>query len=361
MSNIDPGKTVALEEQLRLITDPNNERLGSKKFKFFFEFGWRPNEIELAKEAEKEEKRYQYVNSKGYFTYEDTGRVDKFTGYTQHIYQAKVNLTVPQAAALLGHYGIDLVVRSQYTYKGKDFPREAEKGEETRGGAITTLPALPEPESLGHMQGTATIMFSHHFDIRPEYLPGKVALKEEFVAVRKRLWHEIMETTLIALVAEALYMPRQLHSDYKRKKLDNFANESVKEVQRGLRDSLFLYWEGDPPFDGFEVGPMSKENELEQRENHLHGLKSFYIPEKIARMWEDIAKEWEVVAQAWLYTKSPHRIKKATTAWEKAANAWYAAEGEWRRSTHADKDKLADASQKRGQEAERKAKDMVGR
>jgi len=307
------------------------------------------------------------VHSKGYFTYEDTGRVDKFTGYTQHIYQAKVNLTVSQAAALLSHYGIDLVVRSQYTYKGKDFPREGGKGEETRGGAITTLPALPEPESLGHMQGTATIMFSHHFDIRPEYLPGKVARKEEFVAVRERLWHEIMETTLIALAAEALYMPRQLYSNLGGKKLgrepnlDNFANESVKEVQRGLRDSLFLYWEGDPPFDGFEVGPMSKENELEQREDHLHGLKSFYIPEKIARMWEDIAKEWEVVAQAWLYTKSPHRIKKATTAWEKAAKAWYAAEDEWQRSTHADKEKLAGDAHNRGQEAERQARNQIGR
>jgi|GEM_PF-6143219 len=39
MSNIDPEKTVALEEQLRLITDPNNEKLGSKKFNFSFEFG----------------------------------------------------------------------------------------------------------------------------------------------------------------------------------------------------------------------------------------------------------------------------------------------------------------------------------
>lgn len=259
------------------------------------------------------------------------------------------------------------MVRSQYTYKGRDFPREAKKEGDPRAGAITTLPALPEPESLGHMQGTATIMFSHHFDIRPEYPPGKVARKEEFIAVRKRLWHEIMETTLIALAAEALYMPSWLHSNlggepYDRKpNWDNFANESVKEVQRGLRDSLFLYWEGDPPFDGFEVGPMYKENELEQREDHLHSLKSFYIPEKIARMWEDIAKEWEVVAQAWLYTKSPHRIKKATTAWEKAANAWYAAEDEWRGSTHADKDKLADASQKRGQEAERQARNQIGR
>ncbi len=96
MSNIDPGKTVALEEQLRLITDPNNEKLGSKKFKFSFEFGWKPEEIKLAKEAEKEEKRYQYVHSKGYFTYEDTGRIQSDTW---HIYQAKANLTVPQAAA----------------------------------------------------------------------------------------------------------------------------------------------------------------------------------------------------------------------------------------------------------------------
>lgn len=66
MSNIDPKKTVALEKQLRLISDPSNPRIGSKKFSFSFEFGWRPDEIRLAREAEKEEKRYHYVNSRGF-------------------------------------------------------------------------------------------------------------------------------------------------------------------------------------------------------------------------------------------------------------------------------------------------------
>lgn len=357
MSNIDPKKTVALEKQLRLISDPSNPRIGSKKFSFSFEFGWRPDEIRLAREAEKEEKRYHYLNSRGYFTYEETGGILANTWY---FYQARANLTVPQAMALLSHYGIDLVVRSQYTYKGKDFSKEGEKGTLTRGGAGANLPALPEPASMEHMQGTATIMFSHHFDIRSEYPPGKIARKEEFVAVRKRLWHEIMETTLLALAAEALYMPSWLHSNYQGKELDNFANDSVMEVQPGLRDELFLYWPGDPPFDGFEVGPMSAEKRLEQRESHLRGLTSFYIPEMIAGMWEDIAAEWQVLAESWLFTKSPYRKRKVKLAWEKAAEAWFAAEEQWKKATRDDKEKRAEKAHTHGQEAESKAGAVIG-
>lgn len=270
---------------------------------------------------------------------------------------------MPQAVALLSHYGIDLVVRSQYTYKGKDFPRKGEKGTETRGGVGTDLPPFPEPGSKKHMQGTATIMFSHHFNIRSEYLPGKIARKEEFVAVRKRLWHEIMETTLIALAAEALYMPLQLYSNLgsnKRTNLDNFGNESVMEVQPGLRDELFLYWPGDPPFDGFEVGPMAAEKRLEQRESHLRGLTSFYIPEMIAGMWEDIAAEWQVLAESWLFTKSPYRKRKVKLAWEKAAEAWFAAEEQWKKATRDDKEKRAEKAHTHGQEAESKAGAVVG-
>lgn len=317
--NVNQKKTKAIAKQFELITAPDNKKLGSKKFKFSFEFKRIPEEVKFVEKVEGKEGKYKYVNSKGYMTCEEKGQ-EKNTG--NYIYKAKVNLTVAEAARLLADYGINMVFLAEYKFEGRDFPREAKQKGDPRGGVRGKLPAFPDLMSLGHMQGDATFGFSHHFDVRSEYWPGTTAKREEFIAVRKRIWHEVMETALIALAAEALYAPNFLRSNLEWTGIDNFADDCVMLVQQTLNDDLFLYWSGDPPFDAWESQARTYEAEAKRLEEIAIMLEQQGNFSCAANRWEEAENAWERAVEAWQAIPGhPEREKRISAARAKLAEA----------------------------------------
>lgn len=321
MAFVDPllDLTLAINNQVEIM------REWDRKFGFIWKkFTRLPYEVGEARRKEEKEGKYAYLKSKIHVECDESALRDG-----SREYEVKFILSMKDAFKLLNHYKLFLNFKALKKLKGMDFVKAPTESQKVEGlppmGVATILKGLPRPGGSESIAQSADVVFSYQFDVRSEYRDGKVANKQDLLAVRMGIWHEVMEVTLLAIAAEAFYMPKSLYDDYCINPAHSFANRAVAVTQSAIwpgREKIFLYWSGDPPFDGFEVGPMSKENELESRESHLDAIKSFYIPEVVAQNWESIAIEWEIVAETWLYTKSPHRIKKATTAWEKAANAW---------------------------------------
>jgi hypothetical protein len=225
------------------------------------------------------------------------------------------------------------------TYKVKDkegrervvpFPRKPTKEEPgTPRGGITTQLSRPKREgiySYPHMPSqTAQVLVSHEFDIAEGYLPGWHANREDYLVIRKGLWHEIMESALIAIAVEALYWPRDLYYDLDSNPENNFANNAVVRVQwamEAIREDrrLFLYWEGDPPFDSSEVGAYTREAEARRLEDDAIRLEGQGNWANAREKWIEAEDAWEIAIRAWqAVPQHPGREQRIKDARERLA------------------------------------------
>lgn len=334
--DIDEDKTEILRKQVELLA-----KNVSKVFKFSFKFKRHGPRFQEIDEIERKEDRLGYVRKKGYLDFEQIG----FSEPALYEYRATVKLSIKQALELLQAYGVNLEYNVYRTCKVKDkegrekvvpFPRKPTKEEPgtPRGGISTRLntPKREEIYSYPHIRPhTTQVLVSHEFDIAEGCFPGWHANREDYLTIRKGLWHEIMETALIAIAIEALYCPKDLYYNLSDNPENNFANNAVMRVQRAMEAiredrRLFLYWAGDPPFDYLEVSGYTREAEARRLEDDAIRLEG--------------QGNWAGAREKWI---------EAEDAWEKALKAWQAVPRHPGRSERIDsaKTKLAEVREKR--------------
>ena len=330
--DIDKDKTEVLQKQVKLLA-----KNVSKVFKFSFKFKRHGPEFQKIDEIEREEDRLGNVRRKGYLDFEQIG----FSEPALYEYRATVKLSIKQALELLQDYGVNLEYNVYRTYKVKDkegrekvvpFPRKPTKEEPgtPRGGISTRLntPKREEIYSYPHIRPhTTQVLVSHEFDIAEGCFPGWHANREDYLTIRKGLWHEIMETALIAIAIEALYCPKDLYYNLSDNPENNFANNAVMRVQRAMEAiredrRLFLYWDGDPPFDAFESAAFCREEDAEYATGKANAMEEFDIWAAAYEKWKEAEKAWEVAIRAWqAVPHHPDRDKKIAEARERLAEA----------------------------------------
>jgi len=330
--DIDADKTAVLRKQTDLLA-----KNVTKVFKFQFEFERAVQEFEIIDAMEADEDRLARVKNRGFLDIEEMGKSSKY----EYKYKATVKLSIKQALELLQDYGVNLEYNVYRTYKVKDKegrekvvpftrkPVNADSGT-PRGGISTVLEDIGKDNTYDypHMPSqTAQVLMSHEFDIAEGYLPGWHANREDYLFVRKGLWHEIMETALIAIAVEALYSPMELIDDLDRNPENNFANNAVVRVQwamEAIREDrrLFLYWEGDPPFDSSEVGAYTRENEARRLEDDAIRLEGQGNWAGAREKWIEAEQAWEIALKAWqAVPRHPGRGQRIKDAQTKLAEA----------------------------------------
>lgn len=126
---------------------------------------------------------------------------------------------------------------------------------------------------------------------------------------------------------EALYWPLELYYfHYVNDKIDNFADDTVEYTQGGLwrgeGRKKFLYWPGDPPFDGFEVSAYFREEEARRLDEIAIMLEQQGNFSCAANRWEEAENAWERVVEAWQAIPGhPEREKRISAARAKLAEA----------------------------------------
>ena len=330
--DIDADKTAVLRKQTDLLA-----KNVTKVFKFQFEFERAVQEFEIIDAMEADEDRLARVKNRGFLDIEEMGKSSKY----EYKYKATVKLSIKQALELLQDYGINMEYNVYRTYKVTDKegnekvvpftrkPVNADSGT-PRGGISTVLEDIGKDNTYDypHMRGPAQVQVSHEFDIEDMgYLPGWHANREDYLFVRKGLWHEIMETALIAIAVEALYSPMELIDDLDRNPENNFANNAVVRVQwamEAIREDrrLFLYWTGDPPFDSFEVSGYTREANARRLEDDAIRLEGQGNWAGAREKWIEAEDAWEIALKAWqAVPRHPDRSERIDSAKAKLAEA----------------------------------------
>jgi len=317
--DIDEDKTEVLKKQVDGLVE--NVK---KVFTFTFTFRRTLKEVRL---AEQEEGKRRFADSKSHVTSLDVSEtgVAKGENWEFHDYSVTVKMTVKQALNLINFYTknpeqpeerTDFQVRRTWAVKDEQgniqkvesFTRKPTKQSPNvpRAGIATLSFETPKVKTPApHMEPqTPVIVVSYEFDILPGYLPGWHANREEYLAIRKGLWHEIMELAILVLAVEALCWPASLYYDCKDYKENNFANNAVARVQRAMEAikedrRLFLYWPGDPPFDSFEVSGYTREANARRLEDDAIRLEGQGNWAGAREKWIEAEKAWEIALKAW--------------------------------------------------------------
>jgi hypothetical protein len=330
--DIDVDKTAVLRKQANLLA-----KNVTKVFKFQFEFERAVQELEIIEAMQRVKDRLSGVMDRGLLNIEEMGKSSKY----EYKYKATVKLSIKQALEMLQDYGIKMEYNVHRTYKVKDkdgnekvvpFTRKPVDADSDtpRGGILTEIkdPRKDNTYDYPHMPSKPVkVKVSHEFDIAEGCLPGWHANREDYLTIRKGLWHEIMETALIAIAVEALYSPMELIDDLDRNPENNFANNAVMRVQRamyaiGEDRRLFLYWPGDPPFDAFEVSGYTREEEAKRLKEIAIMLEQQGNFSGAANRWEEAENAWERAIEAWQAIPGhPEREKRISAARAKLAEA----------------------------------------
>ena len=311
--------TAAINKQVGLLKKNFTEELT-----FSFDFLRSRSEVEKVNKLEPEEKRFADAQAIVNLQYEKYQEDRAGTSY----YHCKVRLNPKKALELLSCYDVSLQFSASRTYGEKDFPRRSDDPELPPAGVVSRFGHLPDPKTNQRVRGrTVPVLFSYQFKIKNTYyLPGDWANRDDFIFVRKALWHEIMECTILAIAAEALYMPRNLYDDYEGEQEGrdmssraSFAQIAVVNTQRRAVDprqeSLFLYWEGDPPFDAFEVGGYTREADARRLEDDAIRLEGQGNWAGAREKWIEAEDAWERAIQAWeAVPRHPGREQRIKTA-----------------------------------------------
>lgn len=333
--DIDEDKTKVLRKQV----DGLLENV-KKVFTFTFNFRRTLGEVRL---AEQEEGKRRLADFKSHVTSLDVSEtgVAKGENWEFHDYSVTVKMTVKQALNLVSSYTKNPEQPEERTdfqvhrtcavedeqgniQKVESFTRKPTKQSPNvpRAGIATLSFETPKVKTPApHMEPqTPVIVVSHEFDILPGYLPGWHANREEYLAIRKGLWHEIMELAILVLAVEALCWPASLYYDCKDYKENNFANTAVARVQRAMEAikedrRLFLYWPGDPPFDSFEVSGYTREANARRLEDDAIRLEGQGNWAGAREKWIEAEKAWEIALKAWqAVPQHPDRAQRIDAA-----------------------------------------------
>ncbi|MEA3310899.1 MAG: T9SS type A sorting domain-containing protein [candidate division WOR-3 bacterium] len=176
---------------------------------------------------------------------------------------------------------------------------------------------------------SAEILVSSEYQVKDNYLPGEEGNPEDFRWLRIGIWHEIIELAIIYMATEGFCFPywmyhNLLDTEKRGEGAKNFAHNAVCEVQASLENerSLWLHWDGDPPFDAFEVGAYTRENEARRLEEDAIRLEGQGNWAGAREKWIEAEQAWERALKAWqAVPRHPGRGQRIKDAQTKLAEA----------------------------------------
>jgi len=254
------------EDKTRVLRKQKDRLLENVKKVFTFTFSFRRT-VEEVRLAEQKEGKRRLADFKSHVTSLDVSEtgVVKGEGWEFHDYSAKVKMTVKQALNLINSYTevpkqpeeeMDFQVRRTWAVEDKTgikkvepFTRKPTKQSQNvpRAGIATlSFKTPPVDTPAPHMEPqTPVIVVSYEFDILPGYLPGWHANREEYLTIRKGLWHEIIELAIIYMATEGFCFPywmyhNLLDTEKRGEGAKNFAHNAVCEVQASLENERSL-------------------------------------------------------------------------------------------------------------------------
>lgn len=176
---------------------------------------------------------------------------------------------------------------------------------------------------------SAEILVSSEYQVKDNYLSGEEGNPEDFRLLRIGIWHEIIELTIIYMATEGFCFPywmyhNLLDTEKRGEGAKNFAHNAVCEVQASIENerSLWLYWEGDPPFDGFESAAFSREDDAEYAISIAKAMEEVGNWAAAYERWIEAERALEIAIREWkAVPHHPDREDKINQLQEKLSEA----------------------------------------